>query len=65
MVMVCKFVLQGVQNNFFFINIIYIYIYNFWLGGSFEHSAYNILLPLQVSKGECPLLFQALYYVKN
>ena len=32
MVRVCKFVLQGVQNNFFK-NIIYIYIYKFQVRG--------------------------------
>ena len=42
---VCKFVLQGVQNNFF-IKILYIYIYKFGSGGSFEPLDYNVAPPL-------------------
>ena len=43
MVRGCKFVLRGVQNNFFFLNYIYIY---FESRGSFEPLDHNVSPPL-------------------
>ena len=55
MVRVCKFVLQGVQNDFFFKNIIYIYIYiNSRSRGSFEPPNYNVPPPLLDYDSICP-----------
>ena len=50
---------EGVQiciarssKQYFFLNIIYIYIYNFGSGGSFEPPDYNVSLPLNFFKGK-------------